>query len=175
MINVEFSVVLEADVASNWLPCFPISAREYVYDVFFVNGLVTEVVQTLVPYLQYRGTDGFDANVVVSNIERLIVLCLIENNGVLRMARELGASDQAEDFVTRAVQPAIARVAQVIASVPDKARPRPSSLLSSQYPYSCALIVHLHLYHKILSFTSEINLSTYLLLECNSRGCNVKI
>ena len=42
----------------------------HVYDVFFVNGLVTEVVQTLVPCLQQNASDGHDVNYVHSNTER---------------------------------------------------------------------------------------------------------
>lgn len=59
-----------ADVASNWLVCLPSSARKYVYDVFFVEGLTAEVVQTLVPCLQQRGGNGTDSNAVHSNAER---------------------------------------------------------------------------------------------------------
>jgi hypothetical protein len=61
---------LSADVASNWLACFPYSAQKYVYDVFFVHGLVTEVLQILVSYLQHNGSDDIDVNVVISNSER---------------------------------------------------------------------------------------------------------
>lgn len=61
-----------AEVASNWLACFPISARKHVYDVFFVKGLVTEVVQALVPCLQQIGADGLDVSAVRSNTERYV-------------------------------------------------------------------------------------------------------
>lgn len=61
---------LHADVAPNWLPCFPFSAQKHAYDIFFVNGLAAEVVQTLVPCLQQGGTDGIDINAVHSNAER---------------------------------------------------------------------------------------------------------
>jgi len=61
---------LPADVASNWLGCFPFSAQKYVYDVFFVRGLITEVVQILVPFLQLNAVDGLDVNAVLSNSER---------------------------------------------------------------------------------------------------------
>ena len=59
-----------ADVAPNWLACFPFSAQKHVYDVFFVRGLVSEVVQILVPFLQQNGSDGLDVNAVLSNSER---------------------------------------------------------------------------------------------------------
>ena len=63
-------LLLYADVASNWLACFPFSARNHVYNIFFVNGLATEVVQTLVPCLQQNGNDDADINAVNSNAER---------------------------------------------------------------------------------------------------------
>lgn len=62
--------VLLLEVASNWLTCFPLSAKKHIYDVFFVNGLSTEVVQVLVPHLQLTSSDVFDVNVVLSNVER---------------------------------------------------------------------------------------------------------
>ena len=46
--------------------------RKHVYDVFFVDGLASEVVQTLVPCLQPIGTDGLDVNAVRLNAERYI-------------------------------------------------------------------------------------------------------
>lgn len=63
-------MLLHADIASDWLACFPFSARQHVYDVFFVNGLVTEVVQTLVPCLHQSGSDDLDVTAVHSNTER---------------------------------------------------------------------------------------------------------
>lgn len=72
-----YRLLLHADLASNWLACFPLSARIHVYDVFFVNGLATEVVQTLVPCLQQNASDGHDVNYVHSNTERYGVnICL---------------------------------------------------------------------------------------------------
>lgn len=59
-----------ADVAHNWLTCFPLSAKKHVYDVFFVDGLSTEVVQVLVPCLEPSGRDLHDVNAVQSNVER---------------------------------------------------------------------------------------------------------
>jgi len=63
-------MLLPADVASNWLACFPFSAQKYVYDVFFVRGFITEVLQILVPSLQQNRSDDLDINVVISNSER---------------------------------------------------------------------------------------------------------
>lgn len=70
-------MVLEfSDVALNWLPCFPYTAQKLVYDVFFIKGLTTEVVQTLVPSLSQRHGTGHDVNVALSNIERRVRLFL---------------------------------------------------------------------------------------------------
>lgn len=44
--------------------------RKHIYDVFFVDGLATEVVQTLVPSLQKSGSGDVDVNAVHSNTER---------------------------------------------------------------------------------------------------------
>lgn len=72
-------LLLFADVASNWLACFPLSARKHVYDVFFVYGLTMEVVQTVVPCLQPNGIGRFDIKAVRSNAERWIktFLCVV--------------------------------------------------------------------------------------------------
>ncbi|KAJ4823387.1 hypothetical protein Tsubulata_023429 [Turnera subulata] len=122
--------VLLLDVASNWLACFPFSVKKHLYDVFFLDGVTTEVVQTLVPCLQCKGNDSTDANAVCANTERLLVLCLVEHDGVLRIARELGGL-QNEEFADAKFQPLVSRVAQIIASIPDKTRPRAPASLSS--------------------------------------------
>uniref|UniRef100_A0A6N2KCV9 TELO2 ARM repeat domain-containing protein n=1 Tax=Salix viminalis TaxID=40686 RepID=A0A6N2KCV9_SALVM len=132
-----FARVLLLDAVSDWLACFPVSAKKLVYDVFFVNGLATEVVQALVPFLQYNGNGSVaDVNAVQSNTERLLVLCLLENDGVLQIAKEFGSSQLYEDFSNVQLQPLASRVAQIVASIPDKAQPKAPALLSSQYPCS---------------------------------------
>lgn len=65
-----YIAILGVEVTSNWLACFPISARKHVFDVYFVNGRLTEVVQKLVPCLQLIGNDGLDVQAVRSNTER---------------------------------------------------------------------------------------------------------
>ncbi|KNA11412.1 hypothetical protein SOVF_135530 [Spinacia oleracea] len=113
------------DVASNWLPCFPLTARKLVYDIFFVEGLVLEIVQALIPSL------GHNVSVVRSNAERLVELCLLENEGVLQLARELGAYHESKDSSNSLVKLTVSRVAQLVASVPDKARLGAPKSLSS--------------------------------------------
>lgn len=64
------------------------------------------------------------------------MLCLLENDGVLQIAREFGSSQLYEDFSNVQLQPLASRVAQIVASIPDKAQPKAPALLSSQYPCS---------------------------------------
>ncbi|KAL6182564.1 hypothetical protein ACLB2K_043983 [Fragaria x ananassa] len=135
------------DVASNWLACFPFSARKHVYDVFFVNGLVTEVVQVLVPCLQQSGSSDVDVNAVQSNTERLLVLSLLENKGVLQMAREFGGPFRSEENLKSTVS----RVAQIVASIPDKAKLRAPTSLSSHLFFKEVTI-------QLLSLAEEGNL-----------------
>ncbi|KAL5076492.1 hypothetical protein RYX36_015476 [Vicia faba] len=119
------------DVASNWLACFPFLAQKYVYDVFFAHGFVTEVLQILVPFLQQNRSDDLDVNVVISNSERLLVLCLLENNGVLQIAREFGGLSTSKGFTDERIKPNISRMAQIVVSIPDKARMNSPTSLSS--------------------------------------------
>ncbi|XP_022632964.1 telomere length regulation protein TEL2 homolog isoform X2 [Vigna radiata var. radiata] len=119
------------DVASNWLGCFPFSAQKHVYDVFFVRGLVSEVLQILVPFLQLNAVDGLDVNAVLSNSERLLVLCLLENKGVVQLAREFGGSSKLRNVTDVHTKMDVSRVAQIVASIPDKARMNSSTSLSS--------------------------------------------
>ncbi|XP_071692455.1 uncharacterized protein [Rutidosis leptorrhynchoides] len=120
--------VLLIDVALNWLTCFPISAKKHLYDVFFLKGYVSEVVQTLVPYLQHHSNGRLEIS-VCSNTERLLALCLLENDGVLELAREF--CHQSDDISLEQHKSAIFKVAQLVTSVPDKARSGASNLLSS--------------------------------------------
>ncbi|XP_058102126.1 uncharacterized protein LOC131246227 [Magnolia sinica] len=128
--------ILAYDVASNWLACFPLSARTHVYDSFFVNGPSTETVQALVPFLMQNGTNkDVDLGSVCSNAERLLVSCLLENEGVCCIAREFGDSFANEEDASEWFKPDkltfISRVAQLVASIPDKARPKATIALSS--------------------------------------------
>ncbi|KAI3454970.1 hypothetical protein Pfo_011633 [Paulownia fortunei] len=117
-----FARVLLYDVASNWLACFPASARKHVYDVFFLNGCAAEIVRVVVPCLQLSGSGGHDSSAVCSNAERLLVLCLLENDLVLQMAREFAGGCQFEDLSHEQFTQAISGVSQLITSIPDKAR-----------------------------------------------------
>ncbi|XP_039017198.1 telomere length regulation protein TEL2 homolog [Hibiscus syriacus] len=123
--------VLLLDVASNWLTCFPFSAKKHIYDVFFVNGLSTEVVQVLVPFLQQSSSYNLDVDAIQSNVERLLLICLLDNGGVLKMAIDLAVFPELEDNTNDRLKSAVSRVAQIVTSIPDKARLRAPPLLSS--------------------------------------------
>ncbi|XP_077253052.1 embryo defective 2423 isoform X2 [Tasmannia lanceolata] len=128
--------ILLYDVASNWLACFSISARKHVYDSFFINGPSTETVQALVPVLSENGiNEDVDPTSVCSNAERMLVLCLLENDGVRHMAREFGDSSKSEECADEWLKPDklafISRVAQLVASIPDKASLEAPVALSS--------------------------------------------
>ncbi|KAK4436919.1 Telomere length regulation protein TEL2 [Sesamum alatum] len=126
-----FARVLLYDVASNWLACFPASARKHVYDVFFLNGCATEIVQVVVPCLQLSGSGGHDSSAVCLNAERLLVLCLLENDLILQMAREFAGGSQFQDLSHEQLKQAISKVSQLITSIPDKARQGAPTSLSS--------------------------------------------
>ncbi|KAL7139542.1 hypothetical protein ABFS83_09G059400 [Erythranthe nasuta] len=117
-----FARVLLYDVASNWLACFTASVRKHVYDVFFLNGCASEVVQAVVPCLQSNGSGGHDSSAVCLNAERLLVLCLLENDLVIQMTREFAGGYQFEDLSREQLKQAISGVSQLITSIPDKAR-----------------------------------------------------
>ncbi|KAG7564908.1 Telomere length regulation protein conserved domain [Arabidopsis suecica] len=126
-----FARVLLLDVASDWLSCFPISVQKHLYDVFFLDGPVIEVVQVLVPFLHHVGDGGVDANSVQTNVERLLILCLLENAGVLKITKEIGDSYQGENFKNGSLKPLLSRLSQILTSIPDKARLKAPPLLSS--------------------------------------------
>jgi len=68
--------------------------------------------------------------------DRLLVLCLLENNGVLQIAREFGGLSKSKGFTDEQMKPDISRMAQIVASIPDKARMNSPTSLSSQYPFA---------------------------------------
>ncbi|XP_057806839.1 uncharacterized protein LOC131021593 [Salvia miltiorrhiza] len=117
-----FARVLLYDVASNWLACFPASARKHVYDAFFLDGCATEIVQVVVPCLQPGESGSYDSTAVISNAERLLVICLLENDLVRQMTREFSGDCDFEDASHEQVKKSISAASQLITSIPDKAR-----------------------------------------------------
>ena len=66
---------------------------------------------------------------------RLLVLCLVENDGAFQMVKEFNFQCESEELTGDKLKQAISMLAQLVTSIPDKARPGISSALSSQYPY----------------------------------------
>ncbi|KAF8094961.1 hypothetical protein N665_0348s0044 [Sinapis alba] len=127
-----FARVLLLDVASDWLSCFPVSVHKHLYDLFFLDGPVVEVVQVLVPFLHHVDKNaGVDANSVQTNVERLLILCLLENDGVLKITKEIGDYYQRDSSKNGNLKPLLSRVSQILTSIPDKARFKAPPLLSS--------------------------------------------
>ncbi|KAL1567897.1 telomere length regulation protein TEL2 [Salvia divinorum] len=117
-----FARKLLYDVASNWLACFPASARKHVYDAFFLDGCATEIVQVVVPCLQPNESGSYDSTAVISNAERLLVICLLDNDLVSKMNREFAGDCHFKDPSHEQVKKAISTTSQLITSIPDKAR-----------------------------------------------------
>ncbi|CAN7100588.1 telomere length regulation protein TEL2 homolog [Brassica rapa] len=127
-----FARVLLLDVASDWLSCFPVSVQKHLYDSFFLDGPVVEVVQVLVPFLHHVDKNSsVDANSVQTNVERLLILCLLENAGVLKMTKEIGDYYQGDSSRNGNLKPLLSRLSQILTSIPDKARLKSPPLLSS--------------------------------------------
>ncbi|KAJ0241708.1 Embryo defective 2423 [Hirschfeldia incana] len=127
-----FARVLLLDVASDWLSCFPVSVQKHLYDLFFLDGPVVEVVQVLVPFLHHVDKNAaVDANSVQTNVERLLILCLLENAGVLKMTKEIGDYYQGDSSMNRNLKALSSRLSQILTSIPDKARLKAPPLLSS--------------------------------------------
>ncbi|VAI58130.1 unnamed protein product [Triticum turgidum subsp. durum] len=120
------------DIALKWLRQIHNTARKEVYDSFFVRGPPTEVIQALVPALSQNENSKEDHNIFCLNIERLLVLCLLENKGVGQIVAEFMFFNKHNDGVLNPDRTIfISRVAQLLASVPDKARMGASSALTS--------------------------------------------
>ncbi|XP_010545977.1 PREDICTED: telomere length regulation protein TEL2 homolog [Tarenaya hassleriana] len=165
--------VLLLDVASDWLSCFPISVQRHLYDVFFLDGPAIEVVQVLVPFLQRVESSGIDSNSVQSNVERLLILCLLENDGVRKMARELRDSYQSDNLGKGSIKAFMSGLSQIVTSIPDKVRLKAPPLLTSHF-YFKKITVQLLLTLDEMASQLETD-STYCILsfvgEIFSRIC----
>ncbi|WOL06173.1 telomere length regulation protein [Canna indica] len=119
--------ILIYDVAKSWLADFSLSTKKQIYDSFFVKGPPIEIVQVLVPALTHAYDDA-----IYSNIERLLVRCLLKSEGIRLMVGEFRAQCQdGEHELGPSLLEVISRVAQLLTSIPDKARLQSSSVLSS--------------------------------------------
>ncbi|KAF3668782.1 hypothetical protein FXO38_00557 [Capsicum annuum] len=101
---------------------------------FFLRGQAIEVVQKLVPCLQWRGSSNGNTRSIHSNSERLLVLCLLDNLGVTQIARELSTYCE-EDLAHEELKQIISRVVQLLTSIPDKAQAGTPKAFSSRHPF----------------------------------------
>ncbi|XP_062222858.1 uncharacterized protein LOC133921832 [Phragmites australis] len=125
------SKILLSNVALKWLRKIHASARNEIYDPFFVKGPPTEVIQALVPALSKNG-DSKDHQTFCLNVERLLILCLLDNKGVVQIVAEFTYSNKHGDDIPNPDKTTfISRVAQLLASIPDKTRLGASPALAS--------------------------------------------
>ncbi|ESQ45708.1 hypothetical protein EUTSA_v10010098mg [Eutrema salsugineum] len=178
------SLVPSADERNDWSQTFyrgvafrtfaHVLLLEHLYDLFFLDGPVIEAVQVLVPFLHHvENNGGVDANSVQTNVERLLILCLLENAGVLKMTKEIGYCYQGENSGNGNPKPLLSRLSQILTSIPDKARLKAPPLLSSHLYFKHITNQLLHILDDIASCT-EAN-STVIVLsfvgEIFSRIC----
>ncbi|KAJ1279830.1 hypothetical protein BS78_04G185600 [Paspalum vaginatum] len=106
------SKILLGNVALKWLRKIHASARNEIYDSFFVKGPPVEVIQALVP--------------------TLLILCLLDNKGVFQIVADFAYSNKHGDGILNPDKTiSISRVTQLLTSVPDKARLGASAALTS--------------------------------------------
>lgn len=127
--------ILLYNVASKWLACFPSSAKKQVFDQFFTRGPICETTEALVHALGRNGAaeEPF-CKIVCSNVERLLVVCLLKKEGVRRMVGEFRFSPRQQglaDAFKADKSKSLSRAAQLLASIPDKTRPDATTALSS--------------------------------------------
>jgi hypothetical protein len=97
----------------------------------------------------------------VNIYDRLLVLCLLENKGVLQIAREFGSPSKSKGLTDEWMKPNVSRIAQIVVSIPDKARMNSSTSLSSQYPFIPFVLI-VYWFHILTWFCSFFYLIRYL-------------
>ncbi|KAI5083844.1 hypothetical protein GOP47_0000013 [Adiantum capillus-veneris] len=130
--------ILLFSVAPDWLACFSSAEQAHLFDAFFMLApatlMIKELVSALAPAYDKVKCD-FPVETTLSSkaIERLLVIHLFENDGIKKIAMEFAKKSKSEGLVSRTDQ-SVKVVAQVVASVPDKARREaPASLLLPQF------------------------------------------
>ncbi|KAL6899663.1 hypothetical protein ACP4OV_006321 [Aristida adscensionis] len=117
------SKILLENVALKWLRKIHASVRNEIYDSFYLKGPPTEVIEAVVPALSQKGDSNEDQRTCCSNIERF---------GVFQLVVEFTRSIKHYDDILSPDRAAfISRVAQLLVSVPDKARLGASPALTS--------------------------------------------
>ncbi|TVU29397.1 hypothetical protein EJB05_20961 [Eragrostis curvula] len=117
------SKILLGNVSLKWLRKIQASARNEVYDPFFVKGPPTEVIQELIPALSQKRESNEEQRNFSLNVERLLILCLLDHKGVFQIAADFTRVIKHDDDIANPDRTTfVSRVAQLLASVPDKIR-----------------------------------------------------
>ncbi|MCO5576677.1 hypothetical protein L7F22_030492 [Adiantum nelumboides] len=136
--------ILLFSVAPDWLACFSSAEQSHLFDAFFMQApatlIVTELVSALAPTHGGIKCDfAIETTLSCKAIERLLTVYLFENNGIKKIVMEFAQQSKSEGLSSRTDQ-SIVVLAQVVASIPDKARrDAPASLLSPQFHLSATL------------------------------------
>lgn len=150
--------ILLYNVACKWLAGFPSSAKTQVYDPFFTQGALSETIQALVPALVRNGTtEESDCKAIYRNVERHTIRVLLAKEGVRRLVGEfrfLSKQPGVDELSKPDKLKTLYRVAQLLASIPDKARPDASSALS---PHLFFRKITIQLLVGVEEIASEIN------------------
>eukprot|EP00249_Psilotum_nudum_P015616 c25430_g1_i1 orf=372-3560(-) len=137
--------ILISRVATDWLVCFPLPSQLSLFDDFFICAPPSELLLTLMPALTpgyYAIEDNYAAemNPVCEVAERLLILCLIEKNGLKKIALDYagyftkrGGAVSGNFKITNAQS--ASSIAQIIASIPDKVRLKAPPSLHSPFFY----------------------------------------
>ncbi|KAJ3675463.1 hypothetical protein LUZ60_004505 [Juncus effusus] len=125
--------LLISNICPKWLAQFPKTIRNQLYDSFFLEGPSIEVLEVLIPFLNPKGNDkDSDFDAICSNVERLLVICLLEKEGIRRLLGEFSSVEKYGGNIFNQDERGLdSRVAQLLASIPDKIRVGASSKLSS--------------------------------------------
>lgn len=136
-------------VAPDWLACFSSVEQTYLFDSFFTFAPPREALMALVPALipaYHAAEDGLsvETSSLCAVAERLLTFCLIENCGLRKMVLDCastvcGRAQVYTNSLSSGASQTILTLAQLIASIPDKARPNaPASLHSPSFYLSAA-------------------------------------
>ncbi|XP_024364658.1 uncharacterized protein [Physcomitrium patens] len=142
------TTLLLHQVAADWLACFPSLGVKWLFDEFFRQGPPKETLLNLVPFLvpdhgrEEKSHGGLDSRIVVSaQAKRLLQICLVHQDGIQEISLSFGHRSDLklrEDGLGNIGRASWLKdqyqVAQLIASIPDRAGlDTPSALQSPTY------------------------------------------
>lgn len=103
--------------------------------------------------------------------DRLLVICLLDNDLVCQMTREFAGNCHFEDLSHEQVKKTISATSQLITSIPDKARREAPASLTPRYPYFEFRMQSFLYLHKSLDET----LKTHYAFFYHQNNCSLKI